>query len=114
MMPSSETTGSIDCPECSLSFDSREELVRHSKTHKAEREDDGNLAGLRQRRDDLGRSEMPSIEERVVSRSEEKGKGKTPAKNFKQPSHACRDCGQFFASLSDLTNHYKQAHPESM
>jgi hypothetical protein len=58
---------------------------------------------------------MPSIEERVISRTEEKGKGKTPERKFQQPAaHACHDCGQTFASLSDLTIHYKKAHPESM
>jgi|GEM_PF-3654709 len=31
----SETTGSIDCPACDMSFDSREELERHSRLEHA-------------------------------------------------------------------------------
>lgn len=31
----SETTGSIDCPQCSMSFDTREELEHHSRQEHA-------------------------------------------------------------------------------
>lgn len=27
----SETTGSVNCPECGMEFDSQEELARHSR-----------------------------------------------------------------------------------
>lgn len=29
-------------------------------------------------------------------------------------NHVCEDCGQAFASLDDLTQHYRQDHPESL
>ncbi len=111
---SSETTGSIDCPECSLSFDSRAELARHSKTHQTVTNDEKNFKPQEDKREGSGQPTMPTVEERLISRTDEKGKGRTPERNFKQPAHACRDCGQTFVSLNDLTNHYKQTHPESL
>lgn len=31
-----------------------------------------------------------------------------------QASQKCDDCGATFASLDELTTHYRQEHPESM
>ena len=111
-MPSSETTGSINCPECSLSFDTRGELERHSRVQHGGAE--ANIKGQENKTESEGLTGMPSIQERVISRTDEKGKGNTSARNFQQPAHACKDCGQTFDSLSELTKHYKKSHPESM
>ena len=112
MSSSETTTGNINCPECSLSFDTRMELERHSREQHMRRE--GNIKNQENNAENESLTKLPSIQERVISRSEEKGKGKTPPRNFQQPTHACEDCGQTFDSLSDLTMHYKKSHPESM
>jgi hypothetical protein len=67
----SESTGGINCPQCGMSFDTMEELGRHSKqkhaiiTTESKENSKENAAG------------HPSIEERVQTRTEEKGKGET-------------------------------------
>jgi uncharacterized C2H2 Zn-finger protein len=66
----SESTGGINCPECGMSFDTMDELGRHSRQQHAtitESKGDSkeNAAG------------HPSIEERVQTRTEEKGRGET-------------------------------------
>ena len=60
----SETTGSVNCPECGMEFDSRDELARHSKHIHA-------IASSTER------SSGGDLEERVQSRTEEKGRGET-------------------------------------
>ena len=59
-----ETTETISCPECGIPFDTRDELARHS----------------RQQHATIKASEKtpaPGFEEKVQSRTEEKGKGET-------------------------------------
>ena len=34
----SETTGTINCPECGMSFDTRDELARHARQSHATKE----------------------------------------------------------------------------
>jgi hypothetical protein len=59
----SETTGTINCPECGMSFDTRDELARHARQSHVAKEVSKEKTGI------------PSFEERVQSRAEEKGKG---------------------------------------
>jgi uncharacterized Zn finger protein (UPF0148 family) len=59
----SETTGTINCPACGMSFDTRAELERHSKQQHA----------TITAKD----ASVPSFQERAQSRTEEKGKGET-------------------------------------
>jgi uncharacterized C2H2 Zn-finger protein len=59
----SETTGTINCPECGMSFDTRDELERHARQSHAAKKASTEKTG------------MPSFEERVQSKTEEKGKG---------------------------------------
>ncbi len=57
----------IDCPECGMSFDTRDELARHSRQrHATISESKG---------DSKENASKPSIKERVETRAEEKGKG---------------------------------------
>lgn len=59
-----ESTETISCPVCDIPFDTRDELERHSRqTH---------AIGTAKE------SGAPAMEERVQSRTEEKGKGETP------------------------------------
>lgn len=115
MSSSPETTGSIDCPECSLSFDTREELARHSRQQHAIIKEG---AETRRSHEVKEKAEMPSIKERVQTRSEEKGKGEVRPEDTMQKQsgndHACKDCGECFENLNDLTIHYRKAHPESL
>jgi hypothetical protein len=65
----SESTGGINCPECGMSFDTRDELSRHSRQqHATITESKG---------DSKENARNPSIEERIQARTEEKGKGET-------------------------------------
>lgn len=59
-----ETTGSVNCPECGMEFDSREELARHSSQIHA-------IASS------AATSSRDDFEEKVQSRTEEKGRGDT-------------------------------------
>ena len=102
---STETSGSINCPLCSMEFDSQNELERHSRQEHAISE----IAETR----GPSKGDSTDVEERVQSRAEEKGKeAATP--NQRSDVNVCKDCGQAFESLNDLTTHYKKAHPESM
>jgi hypothetical protein len=66
----SESTGGINCPECGMSFDTRDELGRHSRQqHATITESKGG--------DSKENVHNPSIEERIQTRTEEKGKGET-------------------------------------
>jgi uncharacterized C2H2 Zn-finger protein len=66
----SESTGGINCPECGMSFDTRDELGRHSrKQHATITESKG---------DSKENTRDPSVKERIQARTEEKGKGETP------------------------------------
>jgi uncharacterized C2H2 Zn-finger protein len=103
-MSSSETTGGINCPECTLTFDSMEELERHSKKQHAQGERIRDRGAERE-------STNRSFGERVSSRNNEERK--FPERNVEQTVHACRDCALTFYSLNDLTTHYAKAHPES-
>jgi hypothetical protein len=58
----SESTGGINCPECGMSFDSRQQ---HATITESKGDSKENAAG------------HPSIEERVQTRTEEKGRGET-------------------------------------
>ena len=60
----SETTGSINCPQCGMEFDSRNELAQHSRDSHA-------IASSNPTAPAAG------FEEKVQSRTEEKGKGET-------------------------------------
>jgi hypothetical protein len=65
----SESSGGINCPECGMSFDTRDELGRHSRQqHATITESKG---------DSKENAGNPSIEERIQARTEEKGKGET-------------------------------------
>jgi hypothetical protein len=65
----SESSGGINCPECGMSFDTRDELGRHSRQqHATITESKGDLKE---------NTPNPSIEERIQARTEEKGKGET-------------------------------------
>jgi hypothetical protein len=67
---SESTTGGINCPKCGMSFDSMDELGRYSRQQHAtitQRKGDSNENAARH----------PSIEDRVRTRTEEKGKGET-------------------------------------
>ena len=61
----SETTGSIDCPNCGFSFDTRDELERHARLQHA----------IKSATEE--RTPAAGFEEKVQSRTEEKGKGET-------------------------------------
>lgn len=64
----SESTGGISCPECHMSFDTMDELGRHSRQkHATITESKGDS------KENAARH--PSIEERIQTRTEEKGKG---------------------------------------
>jgi uncharacterized C2H2 Zn-finger protein len=66
----SESTGGINCPECGMSFDTRDELGRHSRQqHATITESKGDSKENATRK--------PSIQERIQARTEEKGKGET-------------------------------------
>jgi uncharacterized C2H2 Zn-finger protein len=60
-----ETTETISCPECDIPFDTKDELERHSKQIHA-----------------IGKTKTkggaPDMEERIQSRTEEKGRRETP------------------------------------
>ena len=59
----------INCPECGMSFDTRDELARHSRQrHATITESEG---------DSKENARNPSIKERIQARTEEKGKGET-------------------------------------
>jgi hypothetical protein len=65
----SESTSGINCPECAMSFDTMDELGRHSRQRHAtitESKGDSKENAARH----------PSIQERVQTRTEEKGKEK--------------------------------------
>jgi len=63
-----ETTETISCPICGIPFDTRDELERHSrKTH-----------ATITAKQATPKANVPSMEEKVQSRTEEKGKGETP------------------------------------
>jgi hypothetical protein len=62
-----ESTETISCPECGIPFDTRDELERHSRQAHA----------IGAMKEESG-SEVPAMEERIQSRTEEKGKGETP------------------------------------
>ncbi|AFU59976.1 zinc finger C2H2 domain-containing protein [Candidatus Nitrososphaera gargensis Ga9.2] len=63
-----DTTETISCPICDIPFDTRDELERHSrKTHATITTKEATPKGS-----------TPAMEERVQSRTEEKGKGETP------------------------------------
>jgi hypothetical protein len=66
----SESTSGINCPECGMSFDTRDELSRHSRQQhetitESKRDSKENAVS------------DPSITERIQARTEEKGKGET-------------------------------------
>jgi uncharacterized C2H2 Zn-finger protein len=103
---SAETSGSINCPLCSMEFDSQNELERHSRQQHA-------ISEIRESRSP-SKGGLPNVEERVQSRAEEKGKEAATANRGRTDVNVCKDCGQAFGSLNDLTTHYKKAHPESM
>jgi uncharacterized C2H2 Zn-finger protein len=66
----SESTDGINCPQCGMSFDTMDELGRHSRQqHAIITDTKGDSKENASRR--------PSIEERVQTRTEEKGKGET-------------------------------------
>jgi hypothetical protein len=63
-----ETTETISCPICDIPFDTRDELERHSrKTHST----------MTTKEEAASKGGTPAMEERVQSRTEEKGKGET-------------------------------------
>jgi uncharacterized C2H2 Zn-finger protein len=66
----SESTGGINCPECGMSFDTMDELGRHSKQQHATITKSKGDSKENATRD-------PSIKERIQARTEEKGKGDT-------------------------------------
>jgi uncharacterized C2H2 Zn-finger protein len=66
----SESTGGINCPECGMSFDTREELGRHSRQQHA------TITESKEHSKENA-ARHPSIEERVQTRTEEKGKEET-------------------------------------
>ena len=66
----SESTGGINCPECGMSFDTMDELGRHSRQqHATITESKGDSKE--------NATHDPSIKERIQARTEEKGKGDT-------------------------------------
>jgi hypothetical protein len=66
----SESTSGINCPECGMSFDTRDELSRHSRQQHA--------TITESKRDSKENAVSdPSIRERIQARTEEKGKGET-------------------------------------
>jgi hypothetical protein len=67
----SESIGGLNCPECGMSFDTREELARHSRQQHAI------ITTESKENSKENAARHPSIEERVQTRTEEKGKGET-------------------------------------
>jgi hypothetical protein len=63
-----ETTETISCPECDIPFDTRDELERHSRQQHAM---------IKKSATDEKMTPAPGFEEKVQSRTEEKGKGET-------------------------------------
>jgi uncharacterized C2H2 Zn-finger protein len=66
----SESTGGISCPKCGMSFDTMDELGRHSRQQHATITESKGYSKE-------NTAHNPSIEERVQTRTEEKGKGET-------------------------------------
>ena len=63
----SQSTSGINCPECGMSFDTRDELSRHGRQQHA--------TITESKRDSKENAVSdPSIRERIQARTEEKGK----------------------------------------
>jgi hypothetical protein len=64
-----ETTETISCPVCGIPFDTRDELERHSRQIHA-------ISTTKEEATSKG--SVPAMEERIQSRTDEKGRGETP------------------------------------
>jgi hypothetical protein len=65
----SESTGGINCPECGMSFETKDELGRHSRQQHA--------TITKSQVESKENTRDPSVKERIQARTEEKGKGET-------------------------------------
>ena len=66
-----ETTETISCPLCGIPFDTKDELERHSRQTHA-------IGATKEEATSKVKGNVPAMEERIQSRTEEKGKGETP------------------------------------